>query len=378
MAIKYYYIDDDPLATIEETAKGLSIHPNRLQVFPFQHRKWEEIVEFIIRNQDNFEGLLLDWGLNRENTSGEKADFNVEALTQQIRRLSVENDKLKKDFPIILCSAQFNFSKIYNKLLSSHDLFDAIYEKDFFHENHQFVENEMIGLADAYRFISKSLEHPDPIIAIKKLLNVHDIGKIDYRFLDYLLQFLTEKKPIHEIVRFILTKLINPAGPLIGRELLSSRLGVQLLNVRNESVDKLLSELDAYLYKGVFSQYKERWWMELILEWWDTNFEIPLGSLSGEERAQFLNNKLGISLQPLSKTNPTDSTYFWTVCKSTHNPISISDGILASMPLDKSVWEDDEYFSIGASLEQDASKIHPLERERVEMLKKLHTKVRRK
>ena len=72
------------------------------------------------------------------------------------------------------------------------------------------------------------------------------------------------------------------------------------------------------------------------------------------------------------------SDYFWTICKVTRNPIAISDGILAATPIDKSPWEEDEYFSIMKAVEQEASKVHPLERDRLKKLKELYTKVRRR
>lgn len=378
MAIKYYYIDDDPLSTIEETAKGLSIHNEILEVVPFQHKKWEDLISFLIENQSNFDGLLLDWGLNRKNEEGDKANFDVEALTQQLRRLSVEKKILKKDFPIILCSAQYEFSKVYDKLLSSHDLFDVIYEKDFFHERREIVENEMADIGNSYKRITELLASNDTENVLKHLFAIDNLEKVDYRIVDYLRQLLNEKKPIHELARFMLTKVARPAGVLIDKALLSARLGVNLDDEANENTLGLFKNLNSCAYKGVFANHNQRWWMELIIDWWNENFDMSLGSLSAKERASLLNEKFNLTLNSITPLENSKSDYFWTICKVTRNPIAISDGILAATPIDKSPWEEDEYFSIMKAVEQEASKVHPLERDRLKKLKELYTKVRRR
>jgi len=378
MAIKYYYIDDDPLSTIEETAKGLSIHNEILEVIPFQHKKWEDLISFLIENQSNFDGLLLDWGLNRKNEEGDKANFDVEALTQQLRRLSVEKKILKKDFPIILCSAQYEFSKVYDKLLSSHDLFDVIYEKDFFHERRETVENEMADIGNSYKRITELLASNDTENVLKHLFAIDNLEKVDYRIVDYLRQLLNEKKPIHELARFMLTKVARPAGVLIDKALLSARLGVNLDDEANENTLGLFKNLNSCAYKGVFANHNQRWWMELIIDWWNENFDMSLGSLSAKERASLLNEKFNLTLNSITPLENSKSDYFWTICKVTRNPIAISDGILAATPIDKSPWEEDEYFSIMKAVEQEASKVHPLERDRLKKLKELYTKVRRR
>ncbi|MGH2666710.1 hypothetical protein [Flavobacterium sp.] len=376
MAIKYYYIDDDPLSTIQETAKGLSVNPENLEIIPFQHKKWEEIIEFLSVNQTNYDGLLIDWGLNRKNTDGDIAGFDVEALTQQLRRLSV--DRKLKDFPIILCSAQFNFSKTYDKLLSSHDLFDVIYEKDFFHENRINVINEMVDLAKSYKVVNEIIIQEDTETILKSLLKIDDLAHVDYRVVEYLTSFVNEKKPVHEISRFILTKIIRPSGLLIDKYLLASRLGIDISNVDDPEIIKLLGILNCCSYEGVFSSYFDRWWMELLSEWWNENFDLPLGSLSASERVERINKNFTLSLKPAEKLQESKSDYFWTICKVLHTPIALADGILAIVPIDQSPWEEDEYYSISAALELETSKVHPLERERLKKLKDLYTKVRKR
>lgn len=378
MAIKYYYIDDDPLSTIEETAKGLSIHREILEVIPFQHKKWEDLISFLIENQDNYDGLLLDWGLNRKNEEGDKANFDVEALTQQLRRLSVEKKILKRDFPIILCSAQYEFSKVYDRLLSSHDLFDVIYEKDFFHERRDIVEKEMADLGNSYKDIIELLTSYDTENTLKHLFAIDNLEKVDYRVVDYLRLLINEKKPIHEIARFILTKVVRPAGVMIDKALLSARLGVNLDDEDDKNILMLFEILSSCYYKGVFSKHNRRWWMELIIDWWNENFEMPIGSLSAKERADLLNEKFNLTLNSIRPLENSKSDYFWTICKVTQKPIAISDGILVATPIDKSPWEEDEYFSIMMAVEQDAAKVHPLERDRLKKLKELYTKVRKR
>lgn len=375
MAINYYYIDDDPLSTITETAKGLSINPQILNIIPYQHKKWDDEIEFLIKNQTKFDGLLLDWNLNRKNESGDEANFNVEALAQQIRRLIIENKKLKKDFPIVLCSANYRFKKVFNKELTSHDLFDAIYEKDDFNDNQKEVIVQLADLGNGYRKIESLKKLDDILSAVFGDIKIEDI---DYRILDSIKILIKGNKPSHEITRFMLIKVIKNNGVLIDKYLLASRLGVDILTEVNlEDWDKLLKKLETLKYNGIFSSGWERWWMNKLHSWWISNFENQLGSLSGSERVKLLNDKFKLNLKPANLAPNCNSEYFWNICKETNVPIAYQDSVISSSSLDKPSWQDDEYFSINIAVQKNASEVHALERDRLKKLKVLHSKNRK-
>ena len=370
MAIKYYYIDDDPQSTIVETAKGLSIYPEKLEITAFQHKNWDNQISFIIENQDLFDGLLLDWSLNNKNEEGINANYNVEALAQQLRRYIIDNEKIRKDFPIVICSADYRFKEIFCKEVSGHDLFDLVFEKDDFDLYQDRIISQLEDLAHSYKIIANQK-------TVKDIFNLKNTNQLDYRVLDYLETQINQ--PTHEIARFIFEKIINSNGVLIDEFLLASRLGVDIIdNSNSKDWLKLLEIIEEALYKGVFSSGWPRWWMIKINEFWELNFEISLGNLSAEKRVQLLNEKFELNLVPAKIREKGSSNYFWVICKKTKYPLSIDDAILSTSDINKSSWEEDEYFSIESALVEDIKNIHVLEKERIKKLKVLYTKVRSK
>ncbi|NBB29941.1 hypothetical protein [Cellulophaga sp. BC115SP] len=369
MKVKYYYVDDDPLNITQETAKGLSIYPDKLEIEAFQHHVWNEQVSFLIDNQAEFNGLLLDWKLKKTNQNNEEADYNVEALAQQLRAAIIET-KFKKDFPIILCSADSRFDELYTKDVTGHDLFDLVVKKDDFNDKVNEIISKFVDLAQGYQIIAEDM-------SVQNLFKIEELNYIDYRVLDYMNNL--KSKSVHEIARFILTKIINVPCFLINEYLLVSRLGIDIQD--KESKESWNHLKDEYLidskYNGVFSNGWERWWMPKVLNFWHHNFETSLGSVTASEKITMLNEKFGLSLKSAKIMEMAQSEQFWTVCKETNLPLAIEDGILySSNDFENVPWQEDEYYSIWAVLEGGAIQIHPLERERVSFYKKKFTKSR--
>ncbi|MEJ5051007.1 hypothetical protein WH221_14350 [Chryseobacterium culicis] len=370
MAIRYYYIDDDPKSTITETAKGLSIHPEELIVTAFQHKEWDKQISFIIENQQNFDGLLLDWTLNQKSEEGADANFNVEALAQQLRRHIIDNDKIKKDFPIVICSADYRFQDIFSKETSGHDLFDLVFEKDEFDTDQEKIILQLKDLAEGYKSISTHK-------SIKEIFGIENLEELDYRVLDYMENQIGQ--PTHEIARFMLTKIVKSNGILIDEYLLAARLGADILNIDENSVQewhKLMGIISETQFRGVFSNAWPKWWMHKVDEFWTNTFENSLGNLNAPQRIEMLNEQFGLHLKPAPILEKASSSDFWVVCKKTHTPLAMNDAILATSDVNSSPWEEDEYYSIETALEEDPKNIHILEKERVKKLKAEHTKIR--
>lgn len=370
MAIKYFYIDDDVQSVIQETAKGLSIRPDDLIVEPYQHKTWGKQLEFIIAHQDEIDGILFDWGLVEKNEDGDLADFNVEALAQQIRRITIGDDRLlKKDFPIVLCSAQDKFIEIFSKELTGHDLFDAIYEKSAFIKPKNLI-SELVNLANGYKGIENSESAID-------MLNIESIEDTDFRIIDRLDSFIRDDSPIHEIARFILTRIINVTGVLIDTKTLAARLGIDVIDkYEDKSWKKLLAILKEYSYSGVFSDAYWQYWANKIELWIEEN---NLSDKSPKEKVAHLNKEFELKLNPAIKTEKSKSDDFWVVCKKTQRPIALEDAILAQMKdkeFSKVPWQEDEYYSIDTALEIGINLIHPSEKERVQRLKKIYPQKR--
>lgn len=365
MAYKYYYVDDDPEKTITETARGLSIKRDLIDVVPFQHKTWKDEIEFLKENQSAFDGLLVDWKLNKKNAQNEEADFNIEALVQQLRTIITKGEL--KDIPIVLCSAEYEFKKSFEKESTAQDLFDSVYEKDEFEENKDEVIDQLYSLAKAYIELKKSR-------SISTLLNKR--GIIDYRLKDQIENMINLGNPDHDIIRFILKNLIKISGLLIDKYVLSARLGIDIFDTDSEEWNKLISIITSCEYEGVLNSGWKRWWASEVISWWRESFDCELGDLDAEERVVKLNEKFGLRLIVATKMAKCSNNTFWTICKKTNKPISLKDAILSSENYEKVPWQEDQYYSIDAALELPSAYIHPLDRDRVEKLKIRYTKKR--
>lgn len=368
MTYNYFYIDDDPIGTITETAKGLSIK-DEIIVTAYQHETWDNELSFLKEKINEFDGVILDWKLKGANANKEKANYNIEALAQQIRTL-VSDKIIVKDFPIILCSAEFDFKETIQKNSTPLDLFDIIYEKEEFDARKEEVITQLFSLANSYKILTDA-KTINSILGEKK--------DLDYRLKDYLSKLITEETPIHNIVRFVLRKIIEIPGLLINDKILASRLGVDIIEHQNDkNWEELLGHLKPIKYGGVLSEGWYRWWAKDLMDWWRNTFNCELGNLNAEKRVEMLNSKFNIELKLAKKTKKSKSTFFWEVCKKTGRPIAINDAILSIEEYEKMPWQADEYYSIDSALEEAANKIHPLDRDKVQKLKEKHTKTREK
>jgi len=377
MAYKYYYIDDDSMETIKEIAKGLSSFSEQLEVEPYQHKIWSEELSFLLDNQEQYNGLILDWSLTRKNQEGEEADFDVEALAQQLRKYAVEKRRFKKSFPIILCSAKLRFRQVFEKESTTHDLFDGVYEKEQFSDDKSNVTRELISLAHGYETMNDKLKYSAPLNSSLQLLGEKDQSPIDVRVVTHLRKLIDENKPGHVIARFILESIVKPNGILVDKYLLASRLGLDVLSEDgHKAFEKFKKKIEKLSYSGIFGDGWERWWMSKISDWWDDNFENNLGDISGPDKVELLNKKFKASLIPAEKTGKSVSNYFWVTCFETNRPISIKDSVLKEEKSKNFDWIEDEYFSIEAALEKEQNELNILERERIKKLKKMFEKVR--
>ena len=90
-----------------------------------------------------------------------------------------------------------------------------------------------------------------------------------------------------------------------------------------------------------------------------------------------LKEKFDVNLSPAEKTSSSKSSKFWYVCKKSFKPIAFEDGIMASSEGIKVSWQEDEYYCFEEAIKIERGKIHPFDRDKLEMLKQKNSKKRK-
>ena len=123
MAIKYFYIDDDP----KSQNKVEGFENENLSIVAMQHKdSWEEQFRFLKEKEGDFDGLILDLKLDGLPNSNDKwANFRGTSLAQEIRTRQKEG--VLKPFPIVLFSTNDKTQQALEK--TGMDLFDIFIDK---------------------------------------------------------------------------------------------------------------------------------------------------------------------------------------------------------------------------------------------------------
>lgn len=371
MVNTYLYIDDTELTVIEGISNGLK-RSRVIDVIPENPKPWQDQVSSIVERIDKFDGILLDWRLTEElRRSDSNQEFSIkysaEALAQEIRFLFSDKEKkiLGKDIPIVLCSGNEGFLEYYLKDETGHDLFDEVYEKIGFTENHDCIVYQLNALADAYKILQTSET------SCQGVLNTPVNIELDVRLTSEVDSLLEDKIP-HGFVRFILNEVIKKPGVLIDEDTLAARLGVD----RNESGEweRLLAERISpiFKYNGILSGGWNRWWSEGFLNWWSEEIDLTHPQLfHAQKRVDLIIAKTGLTnLSAAKKIKHCKSSEFWSVCEGTKQPIDPSEGLLVNSG-NLYPWQEEKYVSLFALLDRrvEPSILNPLERTKFKYLK---------
>lgn len=374
MAINYLYIDDDSTDRANGTVQGLK-KGGYIEVFLSQPEStWEQQIQFIEDRQkeDKLDGLIIDLRLDdyANTKDGKKANYRGTSLAQEIR--TRQKEKSIKEFPIILFSAN---DKITQSLENSgRNLFDVFIEKDSITSADIYIKEyipKLIALAEGYRTINLSAENLSKVLSI-------DISVVDERFVSELNNLANN--PSHVIANFLINELLLKQGLLIDERTLAARLGIDI-EQSSEDWEQVLSSLDEALYKGVFYQGWERWWMPIIEIWWNKTIhaETYLRATSASDRVEYIKKELKLTkIYPSEKMPKSDSDEFWTVCKGNNRPLDPVDGLMIDRQENLYPWQDPDYVSVEAALHRTNiniwKNVAKLEEER---LKELQAQYRR-
>lgn len=367
MAIKYLYLDDEELTTIEPyrdivvgSSKDLKIDIEH----PGDFSDYTVLIEKI--KTKKYQGLILDWRLDDVSSkkTKRKAVSRAAALAQEIR--TREAEKKMPSLPIVIWSQESRLKNSYKSDFTSHDLFNLVFKKEEIAENAGKIHNELISLALGYKRIIKfRAENKNPNLGT--LLNSKD-NYIDIRIQEY---FSSNIQTVHETARFIVRELLERPGLLINDLLLAARLGVDKDN--SKDWEKLTNALKKYKYTGPFSDAWQRWWAyDIEKDWWATTSKQnrPISLLSSENRVEII--KRNTKFKKLAPTKPIKDTYhtkYYTICEYHKKPLDPIDGVILS---EKTLqpWQERRYISLDVVQERRGDfDLDPLEKERLGKLK---------
>lgn len=342
MAYKYIYVDDLQDGNQKGIINGIQ-SGGKIEIEFRQPKEWDELIEELLDLIPNYDGLILDLRLNdNPNNEGYTAQFRGSTLAQELRTL-VKETSIKKDFPILLITANENIDISLDE--TGKDLFDAVINKSTLDvEEYGILRKRLISLAKGYGFLNNNENK------IETILQISNSSILDGRFIETVSRILEAGHPKHIIARFILKEVLEKPSFLIDENFLSARLGVDITSEKwTELKSGVLKEC---LYEGVFSDYYIRWWMPLVEEWWKNEItdEVLLRSSTSALRVDLLNEKLELNLDPIQKLKESKSSSFWTICKATKKAIDNIDGFLITNQDDIFPWQEKEYVSISEAL----------------------------
>ncbi len=369
MAFKYLYIDDNS----EDNAKGIitGLQKEGELFIDFDNPKgdWEEERKRIESEEfKEYNGLILDLNLEETpNKNRELSRYKGSSLAQEIRNLAKAGTI--NEIPIILLSATINIEKYFDR--TNEDLFDLIVSRERLNDVDLFISmrQKLISLSLGYELISKCKNDNKNLTELFKF----NLEKENVRFLGEMKSVI--ENPAHIISNFIIKNLLEKSGILIPENILATRLGID----KDKSKDWLnvVAKFDRFLYKGVFSEGWQRWWMSGLENWWSSELQIEksLRSTKANDKVNFLKERLGLSeLVALEKVEKSKSETFWTNCVGSGVAIDTVDGLLITGQDNYFPWQDKCYISINEALKpvgkEKWKKLSPSEEFKLELLKK--------
>jgi len=376
---KFLYLDDNDKITRDGDVELINHLFDDLVIVTDYPNSWNKRSKQIISDIENdIDGLILDWEFTNQSAEAKKGcheaedvDFTAESLAEHIR-VSVGQNKLKKDVPIIICSADLknSFTNFRNKEVSSRDIFDlSVLKSDLFDKRAKKNGLQLLDLAHTYKYLQNNQYDA------KSLLNIEDeeIEEIDIRFIDSLeILFPTTA---HDLVQFIIREFIEKEGLLIDLMVLAARLGVDI-NESTQDWYKLIEILqkDNVFYNGILANGWKRVWAFRLNKWWENIAEnTELQSLPADRRVEILNSKFNLKLIPAEKIKFCSSNRYWTVCRGTMKPLDPLNGFLIGQYISYP-WQNPEYVSGYAELDKSEEaqswKINIMDRERFKEFKK--------
>jgi hypothetical protein len=354
------YIDDNKIEDSQSLIDVINGY-GLLSIIYQRPSEWKSINETVMNHFKEIDGIIIDWKLSE---FVDDIDFKTEAFIQELRTKMANELETSKYIPIILCSANPDFTKKYLHDNSSHDLFDLVVDK---HRLNDLSMNTTISsLADGYKKLSETKD-------IQTLLGINDLAFLDVRFVDILSNKL-DTKSRSDVVQFILHHLIKRPGMLIDEQLLAVRLGINI--EQSEDWGKLIDYLREWeiYYQGIFSTGYQRAWMPLFLAKWKEKTGKSLRSLDATSKVEIIHTWGFDKITSLSLQALCMSKKYWVICNSSNEAIDTVDGLLVATENSLFPWEDQTYISPLAAVQGLGKKVAKTDEFKLENYKTIYNK----
>lgn len=355
MSVPYLYIDDENDSTTQAIAEGLEIE-TIIKVSLSEPQQFKEQKAWMIENQNNFQGILLDLRLD-----GKRLDipYNAPALAQELRMMTAEG--LLRSMPIVLCSTLEKMRATYEIDKTSHDLFDYKFHKQERPPWKKFA-TKMASLATGYTNIVSLKFELDAIF--NRDLTVFDTGIFE-KF-----SSLEQPLPTFEYAAFVIKEFFHHPGLLLKETLVAARLGIDIVNSGDRWIELREKHLSDIKYSGVFSDGWNRWWADLLAQRFKDLTGKRLSVLNADERVALLSEKTGITdLVPATPITRNSSNKFWTICEYYKKPLDPLEGFKIHTSIEPKSWQESKYISLDAVLNGREPKPHSSELSRIELIK---------
>lgn len=323
MGYKLLYFEDTPSESIKS---DLEDHGFLIELCDTED--YNETLAKIDKKE--YDGILLDYRL-----SSARGKLDAPAYASYIRTEGKGNIS-----PIFLITNEEDLT-IIKKDQACQNLFDCVMTKAELQKQIMRSCAKFNSFIDAYKLVME--KHYD----LSSILGVDEMqisNFVDFRMIAALDRF-KEENDIFGYVHLIYNHFIRSIGSLVGPDVLAARLGIS-----KESLETIKEMIPGCSYKGIMSQCYERWWMPMILEFWNTLSSEFLRYKTAKERVEILKDKLEVKLDVAEAGIPEESTEFWTYCIVTHSPLDPMDGFIYN-DRDMYDWEENHYISMRGALE---------------------------
>lgn len=258
--------------------------------------------------------VALDYRLDGTPGLSASLSYKGSALAQHLRDMLSEHPD--RDFAVVLVSAEQRIRTLYRPDKTAHDLFDRVYVKEQINKNGAAIRNELISLASAYQ----SLRNKRGKYIVSDILGLQE-NEHHYSDRQDLVNALTDATLPHVVIRYLLRNIIERNGLLLDSSAVAARLGVE-----PSQIDSILPTLASagVAYSGLLQSAWPRWWAHRLDEWALTTFGRRATSLTGEDRARQLSEKLSIELKPAtSRWNDSANELFSFSCACCRMPTEL-------------------------------------------------------